>query len=306
MGSANVRQQAIAAIAAARHQLNRVNFKETHLKDLFGANVFNEEVQRQRLPKPIFKTLQKTIKQGATLDPAIADSVATAMKDWAMEKGATHFTHQFQPMTGLTAEKHDSFLTPITDGNAIAEFSGKELVRGEPDASSFPSGGIRATFEARGYTAWDPTSPAYLREGPNGATLVIPTAFLSWTGEALDKKTPLLRSMEALSRQAMRILRLFGKDVSKVFTTVGPEQEYFLIDKHFFYLRPDLLNCGRTLLGTKPPKGQEMEDQYFGAIPERVLACMAETEAELFKLGVPVKTRHNEVAPSQYELAPLY
>src|SRR5437870_2411363 len=306
MGSANLRQQAVLAVITAKHQLNRVSFKETPLKDLFGANVFNEEQQRQRLPKPVFKALQKTIKQGAPLDPAIADNVATAMKDWAEEKGATHFTHLFQPMTGLTAEKHDSFVTPSGDGRALSEFSGKELVRGEPDASSFPSGGIRATFEARGYTAWDPTSPAFLREGPNGATLVIPTAFLSWTGEALDKKTPLLRSMEALSRQAMRILRLFGKDVSKVFTTVGPEQEYFLIDKHFFYLRPDLLNCGRTLLGTKPPKGQEMEDQYFGAIPERVLACMAETEAELFKLGVPVKTRHNEVAPSQYELAPLY
>src|SRR5438270_2868419 len=305
--SGNFRTQAIQAIAAAKHQLNRVNFKETHIKDLFGCNVFNEEVQRQRLPKPIFKALQKTIKQGATLDPAIADSVATAMKDWAMEKGATHFTHQFQPMTGLTAEKHDSFLTPITDGNAIAEFSGKELVRGEPDASSFPSGGIRATFEARGYTAWDPTSPAYLREDPNGATLVIPTAFLSWTGEALDKKTPLLRSMEALSTQALRIVRLFGNsDAKKVFTTVGPEQEYFLIDKNFFYARPDLINTGRTLFGAKPPKGQELEDQYFGTIPERVLACMAECEAELFKLAVPVKTRHNEVAPSQYEIAPIF
>ena len=224
-----------------------------------------------------------------------------------MEKGATHYTHLFQPMTGLTAEKHDSFVQPVSDGQAITEFSGKELIRGEPDASSFPSGGIRATFEARGYTAWDPTSPAYVMENPNGATLVIPTAFLSWTGEALDKKTPLLRSMEALSIQALRILRLFGnKDAKKVFTTVGPEQEYFLIDKNFFYLRPDLLNAGRTLFGAKPPKGQELEDQYFGAIPERVLACMAQAEAELFKLGVPVKTRHNEVAPSQYELAPLF
>jgi len=303
----NVRQQAIAEITNARHHLNRVNFKETHIAELFGQNVFNEEVQRQRLPKPIFKALQKTIKQGAMLDPAIADTVASAMKDWAMERGATHYTHIFQPMTGLTAEKHDSFVVPVSDGKAITEFSGKELVRGEPDASSFPSGGIRATFEARGYTAWDPTSPAYLREGANGATLVIPTAFLSWTGEALDKKTPLLRSMEALSTQALRILRLFGNhDAKKVFTTVGPEQEYFLIDKHFFYLRPDLLNAGRTLFGTKPPKGQELEDQYFGAIPERVLACMAEAEFELFKLGVPVKTRHNEVAPSQYELAPIF
>jgi glutamine synthetase len=307
MGSVNVRQQAIGAIAAARHQLNRVNFKETHLKDLFGENVFNEDVQRQRLPKPVFRALQKTIKQGAPLDPSIADTIAAAMKDWAIEKGATHFTHLFQPMTGLTAEKHDSFLQPASDGRAITEFSGKELVRGEPDASSFPSGGIRATFEARGYTAWDPTSPAFLHEGPNGATLVIPTAFLSWTGEALDKKTPLLRSMEALSKEALRILRLFGNhDAKKVFTTVGPEQEYFLIDKNFYYARPDLINAGRTLFGARPPKGQELEDQYFGSIPERVLACMAEAEAELFKLAIPIKTRHNEVAPSQYEIAPIF
>src|SRR5438270_4636285 len=227
MGPATtIRQQAIQAIATTKHRLNRVNFKETHLKDLFGENVFNEEVQRQRLPKPIFRALQKTIKQGATLDPAIADNVAAAMKDWAIEKGATHFTHLFQPMTGLTAEKHDSFLAPVSDGKAITEFSGKELVRGEPDASSFPSGGIRATFEARGYTAWDPTSPAFIHDAANGATLVIPTAFVSWTGEALDKKTPLLRSMEALSTQALRILRLFGNaEAKKVFTTVGPEQE---------------------------------------------------------------------------------
>src|SRR6202171_5791802 len=296
--SGTFRNQAIQAIAAAKHQLNRVNFKETHLKDLFGANVFNEEVQRQRLPKQVFKALQKTIKHGATLDPAIADSVATAMKDWAMEKGATHFTHLFQPMTGLTAEKHDSFLQPTGEGTALTEFSGKELVRGEPDASSFPSGGLRATFEARGYTAWDPTSPAFIHEGPNGATLCIPTAFLSWTGEALDKKTPLLRSMEALSKQALRIVRLFGNhDAKKVFTTVGPEKEYFLIDKNFYYARPDLINAGRTLFGAKPPKGQELEDQYFGSIPERVIACMAECEAELFKQAVPVKNRHNEVAP---------
>src|SRR6266700_19446 len=304
---ANVRQEAIKQIACAKHQLNRVDFKKTHVKDLFGVNVFNEEVQRARLPKPAFKALQKTIKQGAPLDPAHADAVASAMKDWALEKGATHYTHLFQPMTGITAEKHDSFLSPDGVGGAIAEFSGRELIKGEPDASSFPSGGLRATFEARGYTAWDPTSPAYVMENPNGSTLVIPTAFLSWTGEALDKKTPLLRSMEALSAQAMRILKLFGnKDAVKVFTTVGPEQEYFLIDKHFFYARPDLINAGRTLFGTKPPKGQELEDQYFGSIPERVLACMADAEAKLFKLGVPVKTRHNEVAPSQYEIAPLF
>jgi glutamine synthetase len=306
MGS-NVRQAAIQTIASAKHQLNRVDFKKTHVKDLFGVNVFNEEVQRQRLPKPVFKALQKTIKQGAPLDPEIADSIASAMKDWALEKGATHYTHLFQPMTGITAEKHDSFLSPDGVGGAIAEFSGKELIKGEPDASSFPSGGLRATFEARGYTAWDPTSPAYIMENPNGSTLVIPTAFLSWTGEALDKKTPLLRSMDALSTQALRVLRLFGnRDAVKVFTTVGPEQEYFLIDKAFYYLRPDLVTCGRTLFGAPPPKGQEMEDQYFGSIPERVLACMAEVETELFKLGVPVKTRHNEVAPSQYEIAPLF
>jgi glutamine synthetase len=307
MSSTNPRHAAVQAIAAADYQLQKVNFTETHMKDLFGENVFSEAVQRERLPKPVFKALQKTIKQGAPLDPAIADTVASAMKDWAIERGATHFTHLFQPMTGLTAEKHDSFMAPTGDGKAILEFSGKELVRGEPDASSFPSGGIRATFEARGYTAWDPTSPAYILESPNGATLVIPTAFLSWTGEALDKKTPLLRSMEALSNQALRILRLFGNnEARKVFTTVGPEQEYFLIDKNFYYARPDLINAGRTLFGTPPPKGQEMEDQYFGHIPERVIACMADCEAQLFKLGVPVKTRHNEVAPSQYEIAPIF
>src|SRR5687767_3762268 len=302
-----VRQEAIRSIACAKHNLNRVDFKKTHVKDLFGVNVFNEEVQKARLPKPVFKALQKTIKLGEKLDPTVADSVASAMKDWAIERGATHFTHLFQPMTGITAEKHDSFITPVEGGGAIAEFSGKELIKGEPDASSFPSGGLRATFEARGYTAWDPTSPAYIMENPNGSTLVIPTAFLSWTGEALDKKTPLLRSMEALSTQALRILRIFGnKDAQRVFTTVGAEQEYFLIDKNFYYARPDLITCGRTLFGAPPPKGQELEDQYFGSIPERVLACMGEVEADLFKLGVPVRTRHNEVAPSQYEIAPIF
>jgi glutamine synthetase len=307
MSTANPRQAAIQAIATSQYQLNYINFKDGHIKDLFGENVFNEAVQRERLPKPIFRALQKTIRQGAELEHAIADAVAAAMKDWAIEKGATHFTHMFQPMTGLTAEKHDSFLQPSESGQALVEFSGKELVRGEPDASSFPSGGIRATFEARGYTAWDPTSPAFIMDGPNGATLVIPTAFLSWTGEALDKKTPLLRSMEALSRQALRILRLFGNtEAKKVFTTVGPEQEYFLIDKNFYYLRPDLITTGRTLFGAPPPKGQELEDQYFGAIHERVLAYMADVEAQLSQLGVPVKTRHNEVAPSQYEIAPIF
>jgi len=306
MGSVNSRQEAIRSISSAKHVLNRVDFRKTHIKDLFGTNVFSEEVQRQRLPKPIFKALQKTIKLGAPLDPTIADAVASAMKDWALEKGATHYTHLFQPMTGITAEKHDSFLNPDGVGGAVAEFSGKELSKGEPDASSFPSGGLRATFEARGYTAWDPTSPAYIQEAPNGSTLVIPTAFLSWTGEALDKKTPLLKSMDALSVQAIRVLKLFGNPATRVITTVGPEQEYFLIDKAFYYLRPDLIATGRTLFGAPPPKGQELEDQYFGVIPERVLAFMADAETELFKFGVPVKTRHNEVAPGQYEIAPIY
>jgi glutamine synthetase len=303
----SIRKSALQAIANTRHELNRIDFKKIRLKDLFGELVFNESVQRERLPKPVYKALQRTIKNGDALDSDIADAVARSMLDWALEKGATHFTHLFQPMTGLTAEKHDSFISPSGEGKAIMEFSGKELVKGEPDASSFPSGGIRATFEARGYTAWDPTSPAFIIENPNGATLVIPTVFLSWTGEALDKKTPLLKSMEALSDQALRILRLFGKTESrKVFTTVGPEQEYFLIDQNFYLARPDLLNAGRTLLGAAPPKGQEMEDQYFGTIPDRVLACMADCEAQLYALGVPVKTRHNEVAPSQYEIAPIF
>jgi glutamine synthetase len=274
---------------------------------LFGANVFGDKEMKDRLPKSVYKGLQRTIRDGEKLDPTVADSVAQAMKDWALEKGATHYAHVFYPLTGLTAEKHDSFLNPTNDGRAIAEFGGKELIQGEPDASSFPSGGIRATFEARGYTAWDPTSPAYILENPNGTTLCIPTAFLSWTGEALDKKTPVLRSMQALNKQAQRILKLFGHThPAQVFATAGPEQEYFLIDRNFYFARPDLVTCGRTLYGAKPPKGQEFEDHYFGAIPERVLACMLETEHELYKLGVPVKTRHNEVAPAQYEVAPVY
>jgi glutamine synthetase len=303
---ANARQAAVAAIVSTRHKLNNLDFKKTHVKDLFGINVFNEQVQKQRLPKPVFKKLQETIHKGAPLDPSIADTVAAAMKDWAVDKGATHYTHLFQPMTGTTAEKHDTFVSPTDGGDAIALFSGKELTQGEPDASSFPSGGLRATFEARGYTTWDPSSPAYIVENPNGATLVIPTAFLSWTGEALDKKTPLLKSMDAIEKSAKRVLKLFGEAPARVFTTVGPEQEYFLIDKNFYYARPDLIACGRTLFGAPPPKGQELEDQYFGTIPERVLAYMSECEAELFKLGIPVKTRHNEVAPSQYEIAPTY
>ena len=306
MGSTNARSAAVAALTSFKSVAPRVNFQTTPVKDLYASNVFGEEAQQERLPKSIFKKLQQTIKKGAQLDPAIADAVAIAMKDWAIEKGATHYTHLFYPMTGITAEKHDSFISPTGDGKAILEFSGKELSQGEPDASSFPSGGLRATFEARGYTAWDPTSPAYILENPNGTVLVIPTAFVSWTGEALDKKTPLLRSMEALSTQAVRLLKLFGTTTEKVFTTVGAEQEYFLIDKNFYYARPDLVNAGRTLFGAKPPKGQEMEDHYFGSIPERVLACMLEAEHELYKLGVPVKTRHNEVAPAQYEIAPIY
>ncbi len=306
MGQTTARQNAIAAVTAWPTTGARINASEIPVRQLFGVNVFSDEVMRSRLPENVYKALRATIKKGVALDSTIADVAAAAMKEWAMERGATHYTHWFQPMTGLTAEKHDSFLSPTDAGTAIAEFSGKELVRGEPDASSFPSGGIRNTFEARGYTAWDPTSPAFILENPNGTTLCIPTAFCSWTGEALDKKTPLLRSMDAVSKQAIRVLKLFGSDATRVHATCGPEQEYFLIDKNFYYARPDLINAGRTLFGAKPPKGQEMEDHYFGAIPERVLACMLETELELYKLGVPVKTRHNEVAPSQYELAPLF
>jgi len=274
---------------------------------VFGANVFSVDVQRARLPKDVFKALQASLAKGESLDTALADSVAQAMKGWALEKGATHFTHWFQPLTGMTAEKHDSFYAPTGDGNAIAEFSGKELIQGEPDASSFPTGGIRATFEARGYTAWDPTSPAFILENPNGALLCIPTAFVSWTGEALDTKIPLLRSMDALSTSAISALRLLGDEkASRVFTTVGPEQEYFLIDEQYYFERPDLITTGRTLFGAKPPKGHELDEHYFGSIPERILACMMETELELSKLGVPVKTRHNEVAPNQYEIAPIF
>ena len=274
--------------------------------DDFGSLTFNEEVQRARLPKDVFRALRRAIAHGEGLDHSVADILATALKDWAVEHGATHYTHWFQPMTGITAEKHDSFLNPTSDGRAVAEFSGKELVQGEPDASSFPSGGMRSTFEARGYTAWDPTSPPWLLVTEAGTTLVIPTAFVSWTGDALDKKTPLLRSMEALSKQAVRILRLFGSKAQRVMTTCGPEQEYFLIDRQFYFNRPDLINAGRTLFGAKPPKGQEMEDHYFGSIPDRVLAFMMECERELYKVGVPVKTRHNEVAPGQFEVAPIF
>jgi len=273
----------------------------------FGQNVFSAAVQKERLPGDVFEKLQTTLAGGEALDPSLADAVAEAMKEWALENGATHYTHMFQPLTGSTAEKHDSFFEPGGEGNAIADFSGKELIQGEPDASSFPTGGVRATFEARGYTAWDPTSPAFILENPNGALLCIPTAFASWTGEALDAKIPLLRSMDALSRSAIKALRLLGDDeAQRVFTTVGPEQEYFLIDEQYFFERPDLIATGRTLFGAKPPKGHELDDHYFGSIPERVLAFMLESELEMRKLGIPVKTRHNEVAPAQYEIAPIF
>jgi glutamine synthetase len=272
----------------------------------FGSLTFSEEIQRARLPRDVYRALRRAVAQGEPIEANVADIIASALKDWAVEHGATHYTHWFQPLTGITAEKHDSFLSPTPDGRAVAEFSGKELVKGEPDASSFPSGGMRSTFEARGYTAWDPTSPPWLLVTPNGTTLVIPTAFVSWTGDALDKKTPLLRSMEAISKQAVRILKLFGSKAQRVVTTCGPEQEYFLIDRQFYFARPDLINAGRTLFGARPPKGQEMEDHYFGSIPDRVLALMMDVERELYKVGVPVKTRHNEVAPGQFEVAPIF
>jgi len=298
---------AVAAVTNYKPSSPPMNFLETSAQQIFSANVFSKGVMRDRLPKSVFKAVMKTIDTGAKLDPALADIVALAMKDWAIEKGATHYAHVFYPLTGMTAEKHDSFLTPDGNGGTFAEFSGAQLIQGEPDGSSFPTGGIRATFEARGYTIWDVTSPAYILDNPNGTTLCIPTAFVSWTGEALDKKTPVLRSMQALNTQAQRILNLFGHtDGALVSSTAGPEQEYFLIDRNFYFARPDLLNAGRTLFGAAPPKGQQFDDHYFGAIPERVLACMFETERELFKLGVPVKTRHNEVAPGQYEIAPMF
>jgi glutamine synthetase len=273
---------------------------------VFGQNVFSSTVQRQRLPKDVYKQLAATLAKGEALDTSLADAVALAMKEWALEKGATHYSHIFQPLTGVTAEKHDSFYAPTGEGTALASFSGKELIQAEPDASSFPSGGLRTTFEARGYTAWDPTSPAFIMENPNGALLCIPTAFVSWTGEALDHKIPLLRSMDVMSKSAVRALALFGKHVDRVFTSVGPEQEYFLIDEQYYFERPDLVITGRTLFGAKPAKGQELDDHYFGSIPERVLAYMMDIEQELAKLGIPIKTRHNEVAPAQYEIAPIY
>ncbi len=275
----------------------------SYLSTIFGSNVFNDSVMRERLPKETYKTFKRSLADGKAMEPSVAEVVAGAMKDWAIDKGATHFTHWFQPMTGITAEKHDSFISPTDDGKVIMEFSGKELIKGEPDASSFPSGGLRATFEARGYTAWDSTSPAFVKD----STLCIPTAFCSYNGEALDKKTPLLRSMEALDKQAMRILRIFGNNTTKrVITTVGPEQEYFLIDKALYNQRKDLIFTGRTLFGAMPPKGQELDDHYFGAIKERVSSFMRELNEELWKLGISAKTQHNEVSPAQHELAPIF
>ncbi|MDR1734058.1 MAG: glutamine synthetase III [Oscillospiraceae bacterium] len=277
--------------------------EKSAVPELFGSMVFSDSIMRERLPKDVFKALQKTIKTGAKLDTEVANSVASAMRDWAIEKGATHFTHWFQPMTGITAEKHDSFIAPVGDGKIIMQFTGKELIQGEPDASSFPSGGLRATFEARGYTAWDPTSPAFVKDD----TLYIPTAFCSYGGEVLDKKTPLLRSMQALSDQALRVLKLFGNtEASTVATTVGPEQEYFLVDQELYNQRPDLILTGRTLIGAKPPKGQELEDHYFGVIKSRIKAFMADLDEELWKLGILSKTEHNEVAPAQHEIAPIF
>ena len=306
-GTASVRQTAIAEIAKGRNFTPPFDYRTSPTGKVWAENVFTLQEMAGRLPKAVFKSLSRTIESGGKLDPTVADAVAEAMKTWALEKGATHYAHVFFPLTGQTAEKHDSFYEPDFKGGTLALFEGKTLIQGEPDASSFPSGGIRATFEARGYTAWDVMSPAYILENPNGTTLCIPTAFVSWTGEALDKKTPVLRSMRVLADQARRILKLFGHaDAGYIYATAGPEQEYFLIDRSFVFARPDLHICGRSLFGAKPPKGQEFEDQYFGVIPERVLACMFECERELFKLGVPVKTRHNEVAPSQYEIAPIY
>ncbi|MDT7563103.1 MAG: glutamine synthetase [Pseudonocardiales bacterium] len=306
MSGNTVRLQAIKGVEA--YVPPAVSFTDTEAPgEIFGQNVFSKVVMQKRLPKSVYKSVIATIERGAPLDPLVADAVAAAMKDWALEKGATHYAHVFYPLTGLTAEKHDSFLEPVSDGSALAEFAGKTLIQGEPDASSFPNGGLRNTFEARGYTGWDVTSPAYVLENPNGNTLCIPTVFVSMTGEALDHKTPLLRSQQAMGIQAQRILTLFGHDdAGHIVSFCGPEQEYFLVDRHFFLARPDLLNSGRTLFGAKPPKGQEFDDHYFGAIPERVLGFMMDTERELFKLGIPAKTRHNEVAPGQFEVAPMF
>lgn len=305
--AAGARKGALLAVQQREPVRSSVDYTQTPLTEVFGCNVFNRSTMRALLPKNVYKSLTKALDNGEQLDPSIADVVANAMKDWAIQRGASHFTHWFLPMTGLTAEKHDAFLVSTGDEGAILEFSGKNLIQGEPDASSFPSGGIRSTFEARGYTGWDPTSPAFIMESTNGKTLCIPTVFCSYSGHALDKKTPLLRSLDAINKQAMRLLKLLGnKDAKRVICTVGPEQEYFLIDEAFYLQRPDLIAAGRALFGAKPPKGQEMEDHYWGSIRERVLSFMMDAEAELYKLGVPVKTRHNEVAPAQFEVAPVF
>ena len=290
--------------------MNEINKKNIQggVDEIYGENVFNLKTMRNYLSEKAFNSLKATIKEGRSLDPEIADEVADAMKTWALSKGATHFTHWFQPLTGATAEKHDSFIMPDDEGGVILKFSGGELIKGEPDASSFPSGGLRATFEARGYTAWDPTSPAFIKKSKKGATLCIPTAFYSYHGEALDKKTPLLRSMNALSKQVCRLGKLFGIDVEnkRAYATLGPEQEYFLIDRKYYDERLDLLQTGRTLFGKSPAKHQQMEDHYFGAIKDRIVDFMDELDRELWKLGVPAKTRHNEVCPAQFEIAPVY
>ncbi len=302
---ANLRQQVLLTIAAN----NKIDYTPQTVSSpkIYGINCFTEQVMREKMPKDVYKKLRATIRKGEKLDMAIADVVAHAMKEWALSKGVSHFTHWFQPQTGLTAEKHDAFIEIDEEGMALERFRGEQLVQGEPDASSFPSGGMRTTFEARGYTMWDPSSPAFIMEGPKGGILCIPSVFISYTGEALDKKTPLLRSMESLSRSALKILQLFGNSkADRVITTIGTEQEYFLIDKSFFTLRPDLRITGRTLLGAEPPKGQQLEDHYFGAIKDRVLAFMQDSEVELYKVGVPAKTRHNEVAPHQFEIAPIF
>ncbi|MDL2271867.1 glutamine synthetase III [Desulfovibrio sp. OttesenSCG-928-I05] len=301
------RKKAIARIGTTRPLAMGIDYRREPLQEIFGTLVFDQSQMATRLPKDVFTRLQRTIREGQPLDLSVADVVANAMKEWALEMGATHYTHWFQPMTGTTAEKHDSFIWPTEDGNVICEFSGKSLIKGESDASSFPSGGIRSTFEARGYTAWDPRSPVFIQESHNGRTLCIPTAFCSYTGECLDRKTPLLRSAEALSTHALRILRLFGdSDSTQVYATLGAEQEYFLVDRQFYLQRPDLANTGRTLFGAKPPKGQELEDHYYGSIRGRVLAFMMDLEKRLYKLGIPVKTRHNEAAPAQFELAQVF
>ena len=304
--SCSVRKQAIAAIAAACN-CECADVKELAITEIYGQDVFSVKVMKDYLPKDTYKKLLSTIRKGVAIDASIADDVANAMKQWAISKGASHYTHWFQPLTGSTAEKHDAFVEADRDGAVIMNFSGKNLIQGEPDASSFPSGGLRATFEARGYTAWDPTSPAFIKKGRNGATLCIPTAFCSYTGEALDKKTPLLRSIQILSEQTKRLLKCFGEDSDeKIVTTLGAEQEYFLIDKRLYMCRPDLIQAGRTLFGAVPAKHQQLEDHYFGAIKPRILAFMTDLDQELWKLGIPAKTRHNEVAPAQFELAPMF